>query len=459
MASIQSQGIGSGLDVNSLVTQLVAADRAPRQAQITRRETDATLQISALGTLKGALSSFRSALEGLKTVDALSPRSATSGDDKILTASATTTAATGSYQIEVVDLAKSQQLASAPYLAGATAIVGTGTLTITQGDKLFSVVIDETNNTLAGIRSAINGATGNTGVQATLINEVGGSRLVLTSTTTGEDGAMTIAQSGGDGGLAALAYDPEGTMAMTELAPAQQAHIRIGTFDVYSSSNTIADAIDGVTLNLKDTTAGDTVSLTISNDTNAVSSKIKAFVNAYNTLYSTFAKLRSYNSETRESGPMLGDALLQGIEDGMRTDLVSAVPGISGAYTSLAALGIAKQVDGTLKVDDTKLNAALSADRAAVAAVFGSTSGVASRLYKRVDAALATNSGIDARNTRLQTTMKDITKQKADLDARMDAIEKRYRAQFGALDVMLSQMQQTSSYLSQQLANLPKASG
>jgi flagellar hook-associated protein 2 len=459
MASIQSQGIGSGLDVNSLVTQLVAADRAPRQAQITRRETDTTLQISALGSLKGALGAFRSALEGLKTVDALSPRSAVSGDDKILTASATTTAATGSYQIEVVDLAKSQQLASAPYLAGATAVVGTGTLAITQGDKVFSVVIDETNNTLAGIRSAINAATGNTGVQATLINEVGGSRLVLTSTTTGQAGAMKIAQSGGDGGLAALVYDPQGTMAMTELAPAQQAHIRVGTFDVYSSSNTISDAIDGVTLNLKDTTEGDTVSVTISNDTAAATNKIKAFVNAYNTLYTTFAKLRSYNAETKESGPMLGDALLQGIEEGIRMDLVSPVSGVSGTYTSLAALGITKQVDGTLKVDDTKLTAAMTADRAAVAAVFGSTNGVATRLYKRVDAALATNAGIDARNTRLQSSMKDINKAKTDLDARMDAVEKRYRAQFGALDVLLSQMQQTSSYLSQQLANLPKASG
>jgi len=457
MASIQSQGIGSGLDVNSLVTQLVAADRAPRDAQITRRETDTTLQISALGSLKGALSSFRSSLEGLKTIDALTPRTAASGDDKILTASATSSAATGSYQIEVVDLAKSQQLASTAYPAGATAVVGTGTLSITQGDKVFSVLIDENNNTLAGIRSAINAASGNTGVQATLINESGGSRLVLTSTTTGEDGAMKIAQSGGDGGLAALVYDPQGTMAMTELAPAQQAHIRIGTFDVFSSSNTIADAIDGVTVNLKDTTAGDTVSLTIGNDTNAVSNKIKGFVNAYNTLYTTFAKLRSYNADTKEAGPMLGDALLQGIEEGIRTDLVSPVSDVSSAYNSLAALGITKQVDGTLKVDDTKLSAALSADRGAVAAVFGSTNGVAARLYKRVDAALATNSGIDARNTRLQGSMKDINQQKADLDARMAGIETRYRAQFGALDVMLSQMQQTSNYLAQQLANLPKS--
>src|SRR6185436_2000911 len=309
----------------------------------------------------------------------------------------------------------------------------------------------------AGIRSAINAASGNTGVQATLINESGGSRLVLTSTTTGEDGAMKIAQSGGDGGLAALVYDPQGTMAMTELAPAQQAHIRIGTFDVFSSSNTIADAIDGVTVNLKDTTAGDTVSLTIGNDTNAVSNKIKGFVNAYNTLYTTFAKLRSYNADTKEAGPMLGDALLQGIEEGIRTDLVSPVSDVSSAYNSLAALGITKQVDGTLKVDDTKLSAALSADRGAVAAVFGSTNGVAARLYTRVDAALATNSGIDARNTRLQGSMKDINQQKADLDARMAGIETRYRAQFGALDVMLSQMQQTSNYLAQQLANLPKS--
>jgi flagellar hook-associated protein 2 len=455
LATIQAQGVGSGLDVNSLVTQLVAAERGPRLAQITRKETDATLQISALGSLKGALSAFRTALEGLKTVDAFTPRSALSGDEKIFTASATTAAATGSYDIEVVDLAKAHQLASSPFLAGATTVVGTGALTITQGTTTFIVNIDETNNTLSGIRAAINTATGNPGVQATLINEVGGSRLVLTSSATGSAGALKVTQAGGDGGLAPFAYDPQGTMTMTEMQAAQQAHIRIGIYDHYSSTNSISEAIDGVTLNLKAGSEGETVSLQVTNDNAAVTNRVKAFVAQYNALYNTFAKLRSYNAQTKEAGPMLGDALLQGIEERVRGDLTNPVSGLSGTYTSLASIGVAKQVDGTLKLDETKLNAALTADRTGVAQMLGSANGVASRLYKGVDAALGTNAGIDARNLRLQSAMKDVQLAKEALDKRMAAIETRYRTQFGALDVLLTRMQQTSSYLSQQLANLP----
>jgi flagellar hook-associated protein 2 len=131
------------------------------------------------------------------------------------------------------------------------------------------------------------------------------------------------------------------------------------------------------------------------------------------------------------------------------------VSGLSGTYTSLASSGVAKQVDGTLKLDETKLNAALTADRTGVAQMLGSANGVASRLYKGVDAALGTNAGIDARNLRLQSAMKDVQLAKEALNKRMAAIETRYRTQFGALDVLLTRMQQTSSYLSQQLANLP----
>jgi flagellar hook-associated protein 2 len=451
MASITTQA--GTLDVNTIVSQLVSAEKAAKLAPITRKETQSTFEISALGTLKGALSTFKSSLDGLRTQDVFTPRTASSGDDTVFTATAATTAATGTYDIEVVDLAKPHQLASAPYLAGPTATVGTGTLTITQGDKLFSVTIDSTNNTLAGIRSAINTATGNTGVQATLINESGGTRLVLSSSITGTAGAIKVAQSGGDGGLSVLQYDPAGTKNLEELQEAQQAHIRIGTYDVYNSSNSITDAIEGVTLNLKDVTEGSTVLLTVGNDSSSVVNKVKAFVNAYNTLYKTFAQLRSYNAETKEAGPMLGDALLQGVEERVRSDLVSPVADVTGSYNSLAAVGVTKQVDGTLKLDESKLNAAMTADRSGVAAMFGSTNGVASRLYKSLDSMLASGGSIDARNTRLQNTIKDVSKAKDDLNIRMAVIQERYRKQFTTLDGLLTSMQQTSNYLAQQLGS------
>ena len=210
MAGIQANGIGSGLDVNSLVSQLVSAEGAPLQQRITRHEVAVTTKVSALGTLKGALAAFKAALDPLKTVDAFQSRKATSADAKIFTVTAGTDAVAGHYDVEVVQLAKAHQLASAPFLAGGSAPVGDGTLTISVGANTFSVTIDPDKATLDDIRNAINSAADNTGVQATLLNTASGSRLVLTASETGASNAIKVAASGGNGGLNQLVYDPLG---------------------------------------------------------------------------------------------------------------------------------------------------------------------------------------------------------------------------------------------------------
>lgn len=456
MATLQSPGIGSGLDVNSIVDKLVTAERTPLAAQITRRESKATVQISALATLKGALSAFKSALEPLKSEDAFNPRTAKSGDDSIFTAGATAAAATGSYDIEVVALASAHQLASDPFIGGSTSVVGTGALTVSLGASSFTVTIDSTNNTLAGIRDAINDATDNPGVQATLINETNGSRLVLTSSKTGAVNAIKVAQTGGDGGLAQLEYDPLGTMNLEPLRPAQDAHIRIATFDHLSATNTVSDAIDGVTLNLADTSAGEEIVLDITNDNTTLSGRVKNFVDQYNALYGTIAKLRAYAPATRQAGPMLGDSMLRGVEDQIRTDLSNPVSGLTGDYTSLASLGISRKADGTLALDEVKFNKALDTNRTAVAAVFGSETGVAARLFDHLEERLAADGAIAARDQTLQKNLVAIQAAKDALEARMTQVELTYRKQFTALDTLLAQMQTISGALSSQLANLPK---
>jgi flagellar hook-associated protein 2 len=456
MATLQSPGIGSGLDINSLVDKLMTAERTPLEAQITRRESKATLQISALAQLKGALATFKGALDPLKTVAAFSPRTATSGDDAIFTAAATSSAATGTYDIEVVSLASAQQLASGAFLTGPTTAVGTGTLTVSLGATSMNLTIDSTNNTLAGIRDAINGSLTNPGVQATLINETGGSRLILTSSKTGEANTIKVTQAGGDGGLAQLVYDPGVTTNLTQRKGAADAHIRIATFDHKSATNTVSDAIDGVTLNLTDISAGDTVTLSVTNDDATLTDRVKNFVAQYNSLYGTFAKLRSYTPTTRQAGPMLGDALLRGVEDEMRSDLTNPVAGMTGDYTSLASIGITKKADGTLVLDDVKFKKSVDTNRTAVAGIFGSENGIAARLATHIADRLATGAAISSRDQSLQKSLVDIQDSKAALDARMTKLETTYRKQFTALDGLLAQMQTTSSYLSQQLANLPK---
>jgi flagellar hook-associated protein 2 len=442
---------GSVIDVSSLVSQLVAAERKPLDAQVTRKESKATVQISALANLKAGLASFQKALTPLKTQAAFSPKAAKSGNEDVFTASATSSAATGTYDIEVVALAKNHQVASAPFLAGDTAVVGTGTLTISQAGVPFNVVIDSSNNTLAGIRDAINNAADNTGVQATIVRESGGSRLVLTSSKTGAANAVQVSTVG-DVGLNALA-----SASLTQLQPAQDAHIKISTFDHYSTTNSVDDAIDGVTLDLSAISDGETVSLNVTRDSSTLLDNVNSFVKAYNQLATQMAQLRSYTPDTQAAGPLLGDSMLRGIEEQLRLDLGSQVTGAGDVYNSLASIGITKLANGQLELDSTKFQKALDADSNAVAQIFGSDNGVAKKIYGRIDAMLSTGAPLDTRNTALQKQIKDVSAEKTKIDDRMSAVSERLMKQFTALDTLLSSLQTQSAALTQQLGNLPGA--
>lgn len=453
MAVLQSPGIGSGLDVNGLVAQLVAAERAPQEQRIERQDARAGAQISALATLKGALSALQSSLAPIGTQEAFQARKATSSDTDRFTATATSTAAPGSYGIEIVQLATAHKLASGTFASGASSVVGTGTLTLAVGAESFDVVIDDANNTLAGIRDAINGAEGNIGVRATLIATNGGSRLILTSNETGAANAVRVIQAGGDGGLAQLVYDPPNASGLTELEAAQDALVRIDGFDRSSASNTIEGAIDGVTLTLLEEAPGTMLTLDVEADATLVGERVKKFVTDFNALATGIAMLRRFNPATREAGPLLGDAMLRGIESTLRATVSAEVA--AEPYTSLASLGVTTKSDGTLQLDQAKLSAALAADFDAVSRVFASAEGVAAKLDARLDEWLAADAPLAARSTRLQDARNGFVQERERLDRRMDAIEARYRAQFSALDTLLSGLQSTSAYLAQQLANLP----
>ena len=456
MAGIQAGGVGSGLDINSLVAQLVSAENASRSGPILRREAAATTKISALGTLKGALSAFKGALTPLRNLDVFSMRKASSEDATRFTATASSGAAAGSYDIEVINLASAHRLASGPYLAGASTEIGYGSLTITVGAESFDVEISQDANTLEDIRDAINDSSDNTGVQATLLNGTQGTRLILTSRQTGADHAITVAASGGDAGLAALNYDPNGTMNLDEMDLARDALVNISGFPVSSSTNSIDEAIEGVTINLLKAEMGKEFPLDIAFDSASVATRIQNFVTEYNNMQAQLTKLGGYDAATKTAGPLLGDSLLRSVQQDMRNGLTNPVAGLRGDFNALASIGITTTASGTLELDAAKLNKALSADPDAVAHLFGSENGAAARLYAQVDARLTSGSDLDSRNTTLKRQMDDIGREKEALALRMEQIEARYRKQFTALDSLLSQLQTTSSYLSQQLANIPK---
>ena len=462
MATVSAVG-GSQIDVQSLVSQLVAAERSKTETQIARDSTRVTTQISALGALMGSMSSFRSSLSSLQTVGAFSSRGVTSSNEEILTASVTTSAVPGSYDIDVEQIAQAHQLSSTAFASGGTTVVGTGSLTISLGSESFTVDIADGQATLADIRNAINSASDNVGVRATLVTGTDGSRLVLTSSQTGADNTIQVAQTGGDGGLAQIAYSPTNTANYTQIKAAQDAIVYIAGSQVTSDTNTIEGAIDGVTLTVKKETTEETgpVGVAVTYDRDAVTNKIKGFVSAYNSLMTQISRLRSYDATTETAGPMIGDSMLTSLESELRRTLTSVVPEQAEGFDTLAAIGITTQLDGTLGIDDTKLQKALTGNFEAVSRLFGSEDGVAKRLFNVADARLKTGGSLDVRSDTLADQQRAIEKRKDDLDVRMVAVQRSYLQQFTRLDTLLSSLQVTSSYLTQQiesLGNLNKAS-
>lgn len=451
MPTISSPGVGSGLDINSLVTQLVAAEREPAVRRLTRQQSSVDTQISALGALKGSMSNLQTSLNSIKTVAAFQARKATSSDATVFGATATSSAASGTYSIEVTSLASAHKLSSNAFVGGATAVVGTGTLTIAVGAQSFDVAIDASKNTLAGIRDAINGAANNKGAQATIVQAVDGARLVLTSRNTGLANALRVTTAGGNGGLSALVYNPGVTTNLTQVQAAQDAVLKVEGFVVNSASNTVTGAIDGITISLLASAPGVVKSLVVSNDTTAAQDRIKKFVTDFNSLATVMAQLRRFNPATREAGPLLGDSLLRSAEAAIRKDVSSPASSGTSGLDTLATIGITTSSDGTLSVNDAKLSAALSANFDAVGQLLGGTNGIAARVYSRLDSYLGANAQLTARTDSLQSRKRALSKEMDAVDRRMQDVERRYREQFTKLDSLLAGLQSTSAYLTQQL--------
>ena len=417
MASITSSGIGSGIDIKSLVSQLVTAERTPVDTRLNQREAALQTRISALGGFKSALSTFQSALSSIKnTATFQASAKATVGNDKLFTASASSAAPSGSYSVKVENLAQSQKLATDPALNiqqdPDQYVVGTGTLTFQfgtydNGGNTFTanankavktVTIDSSNNSLNGVAKAINDAK--IGVTANVINDGSGWRLTLSSNDTGAANSLKITTVDGDSnntdaaGLSILAYDPTLT-AYDPLNPtttggknmqqpvgqdAKDASVIIDGLTVTSPSNTLNQAIQGVTLNLAaaDTTTATT--LTVAQDNSAISNGVQSFINAFNDLAGTVKSLTSYNAETKESGALQGDFSVRAIFGQIRSELNKVVTGSSTQFDSLADLGISTNRDGTLALDTAKLQKAIATDAQGVVGLFAKAGRTSDRL-------------------------------------------------------------------------------
>lgn len=449
MASISAAGVGSGLDIQNLVSQLVQAERAPAEGRLQREESAARAQISAFGALRSALSSLGGALRALKPATALDARRATSSDAAVVTASAGAGAAAASFQVEVVSLASAQRLSSAAYASSATAI-GTGTLTLDSGDNTFSVAIGSGNNTLAGIRDAINAASGNTSITASVLNTTEGARLVLTARATGAANAITVTRSGGDGGLDALVYDPGTLTNLVQRAPAADAVARIDGFNFNSPTNTLSGAVEGVSFNLLAAAPGSVKTVSVARDTDAARKSVEAFLSAYNTVVGSISAATRYDAATKTASSLTGDALPRALAGEMRRVAGSTVESNTTIRT-LADAGITTSVSGSLSLDAAKFARALERNPAEVAALITGDNGLAARLDAVVQRMAAAGGAIDGRTRGLDERLRGVADRREALEVRMQALEARYRKQFTALDGLVAQLRTTSDFLARQL--------
>lgn len=457
--SISSPGIGSGLDIGSLISQLVAAEGSASANRLNLREAEYQGDISAYGSLKGALSLFQTAVQNLQEVSDFQVRSATSSSADIFTATADETADVSQYGIEVVQLAQAHKLITTDGYA-ATDTVGAGVLTLTQGTESFALTISATD-TLTEIRDAINSADDNTGVAASIINVddgVGGTeqKLIFTATSTGLENAITISVTDEDlNDTDALGLSRLVNANLIEPAVALDGQIKVDNQLVSSNNNTFVGVIDGITISAKNIGAGET--LAISQDKASVTSKINVFIANYNGLVDTFNALGSYDVTTKTGGILIGDATLRGVQNSIRREISSSISGLTGSFSTLAELGITTDDVGKLSIDDDRLNNALDSNFDEVGELFAANNGLANTLDTVIEGYIGSTGIIESRTEGLQTSIDTITEQREALNRRLESLGSRLLAQFSAMDALVSSLRNQSSFLTEQLANLPGA--
>lgn len=469
VASSSSAGAagGSVINVSSLVSQLVTATQAPQQALITAQTQTVTTQISALGTLKSSLSTFQSALSSLDLPSAFDTETANTSNSAVFTATATSGAPVGTYSVSVTALAQAQQLLSGALATTGSAALGTGTLQLSLGGTSFNVTVDSTNNTVAGIAAAINSATGNPGIAATVLQGTDGAHLLLSSSQTGAANTIEVSETDSGAALAALTYpdpDPSSTtgadLHYTVQTAAQDAAYSVAGVPATSTSNTITTALSGITLSLTGVTAANTpATLSVSTDTSTIESNISAFVTAYNTLETSFQSLGGYDAASQTAGPMLGNALLSSIQSQVQNALYSVVKTGSSTYNSLASIGITTNSDGSLSLNSTTLSNALSTNFSAVSQLFSGSGGVAFNLNSLITQNLGTTGAISSNSASLVAQENALSDKTTQLNEQMTALSASLTQQYSALNTLLSSLQTTSSYLTQAFASLPTVDG
>ncbi|TBU77092.1 flagellar filament capping protein FliD [Phytopseudomonas daroniae] len=456
MAISSIVGLGSGLDITAIVEATVAAEKAPKQAQIDRQTSKATTSLTAIGTLKAALENFEASMTALKSSStSFAGLAAKSSSESVATVKTASGAVTGSYALEVESLAKGSRVASATLAGGAsTQFASGGTLKIEVGTTAYNLSVSA-GASLTDIRDSINSQlTATSGISANIVTDANGSRLVLSSETTG---AGTDIYVTGSGDLAQLNVnvDEDGAHALTKqsgsaagyITEAADAVFTLDGLEMTSKSNTVS-ALSGLSITLAGT--GSTT-LSVTANTDGIKESIESFVSAYNTLMTVSNALTSVSTTTdedgnaiTEAGALLGDATMRSLMSSLRNALVEPASG-GGSLSILAQLGVTTNKDGTLAIDDAKLSSGIEQNYDQISSFFTGSDGLFSRMSAVNTTYIASGGILATRTDALEATKKDLETQQAALDTRVAKLETNLYSKYNNMDVLVAQLTATSN--------------
>jgi flagellar hook-associated protein 2 len=445
MAGSTVSGIGSNIDTQAIVKSLVDSERAPKQTQINSQTLKATTSLSSIGKIQAALDAFRGALDNMKTTASFNGLTGSSSDEKVATVTTGNGAAAGSFSLVVNQLATASKISSKVYAGGASTVINAGsvptTLSIKQGSNTFDVSIPA-GSTLQQVRDSINSQYANQGLSANILTDASGSRLVMTSTTTGVGSDLTLT---GNSGL------ETGT---SVLAAPQNAKYTLDGLVMESKTNTIADAVSGVTVKLtgvSPTAAGASAptasTITVAASSSTLKSSVKGFVDTYNAL------IKAANAETQvttnadgsvTSGALTGDASLRSLLNSVRTEL-NSMSG-TGQMKALSQFGVqTDQKTGTLTIDDKQWDAAVLTNAADINAIFTGDTGLLARMKTATDSFALSKTGVfAARSASLSDSLTDLKKQQDTLDSRMASLQLSLTAKYTAMDSLVARLRAQS---------------
>ena len=460
MASISSAGIGSGLDVNSIVTQLMAIERQPLTALKTK-QTSIQTTVSEYGKVKSAISTLRDAASKLAGSSLWAQTVSSSSDAKAVT-STTNGSVAGTYAVAVQSLASVQTVATGVYPVTTTS-PGSGVLRIDMGawgagqtsftGKSPAVSADITiaaSDTLADVRDKINAA--GVGVTALIMTDSSGSRLLMRSTISGAENGFRTS------GIAGLSFDPSaGAAGMTQTQAAADAKATVNGLPVTSTTNAFVNIVDGLSLTLNAVTTAP-VNIDVAADKENLKKAITAFADSYTAVMKLIATNTKYDPVTKRGGPLLADSAVSAMQTQMRS-LVGDVSGASSVFSRLSDVGLQIQTDGSMTVNATKLDSAL-VNLPELKKAFSNSdvlnpanNGFAKKFKTLNDAMLSSDGSLASRTDGLGTQLTRNQRSQDDMNVRLAGIEKRLRAQYNALDSRMAELSGRSGLVSQQIAS------